>query len=575
MNARRVLLSAAAIVTLIGCGRAPQQPAPAAPPAPPPAAAPMAGMPPVPASLADWAKGAQLFDGLGSFHRRASTSSPDAQRYFDQGMRLLWAFNHDESTRSFARAAELDPKCAICLWGVALTVGPNYNQPMMAKARAQVAWDALQQADALAGGASPAEQALIAALGKRYAGPVALDPSNEGPLLKAYADAMRTAAQQFPGDDDVQTLFAEALMNTNAWKLWSRDGKPAAGTLEIVATLEAVLARNPQHPGATHSYIHAVEASPHPEKAVAAAERLGPMAPAAGHLVHMPAHIMQRVGRYEEAADANRKAAAADTAYFSRTRPPDYYPYYLGHNYQFLAYATAMEGRRAETLDAVRHLRDAVPESLMLGMAGIDWYGAEEYLAMVRFGLWDELLAVPAPNPQLKALTGGYLFGRTLALAAKGRQADAVQTLAQLEQLANEVPPDMPAGLSSAKEVLAVAVPLAQGRLAASAGRTDESLRLLADAVAREDALPYDEPADWFFPVRHLLGAELMKAGRAAEAERVYREDLRHNPDNGWSLFGLSQALAAQHKDAAAREAEARFRSAWQHADVTLSSSAL
>jgi predicted Zn-dependent protease len=248
---------------------------------------------------------------------------------------------------------------------------------------------------------------------------------------------------------------------------------------------------------------------------------------------------------------------------------------YLGHNYQFLAYATAMEGRRAETLDAVRHLREAVPESLMLEMAGIDWYGAEEYMAMVRFGLWDELLAAPAPNRELKALTGGYLFGRTLALAAKGRQADAEQTLAQLEQLANEVPADMPAGLSSAKDVLAVAVPLARGRLAASAGRTGEALKLLAEAVSREDALAYDEPADWFFPVRHLLGAELMKAGKAAAAERVYREDLKRNPGNGWSLFGLAQALAAQHKDAAANEAEARFRTAWQHADVTLTASTL
>ena len=572
MYIRRLLCTLTALAFLGSCGRAPRQAAPAAPP---PASAPMAAMPAVPASLADWAKGAQLFDGLGGFHRKVSSDSADAQRYFDQGMRLLWGFNHDESTRSFARAAELDPKCAICLWGVALTVGPNYNQPMMAQPRAQVAWDSLQQAVRLASGASQAEQALITALGKRYAGPVALDPSNEAPLLEAYAQAMRAAAKQFPADDDVQTLAAEALMNVNAWKLWGRDGKPAAGTLEIVATLEAVLARNPQHPGANHYYIHALEASPHPEKALAAAERLAPMAPAAGHLVHMPAHILQRVGRYEEAAEANRKAAAADTAYFGKTRPPDYYPYYLGHNYQFLAYATAMEGRKAETLDAVRHLREAVPESLMLGMAGIDWYGAEEYMAMVRFGLWDELLAAPAPNPQLKVLTGGYLFGRTLALAAKGRQADAEQTLVQLERLNAEVPADAPAGLSGAKDVLAIAVLLAKGRLAASAGRTNEALRLYADAVAREDALAYDEPADWFFPARHLLGAELMKAGLAAAAEAVYREDLKRNPDNGWSLFGLAQALTAQHKDREAKQAEARFRTAWQHADISLTSSAL
>ena len=563
---RVVAIVVVGTILLVACGRTP----PAAQ-----TAASLPDMPPAPADLAGWARGAQLFDGLGSFHRKITTKSAAAQSYFDQGMRLLWGFNHDESTRSFARAAELDPDCASCLWGVSLTVGPNYNQPLMAEARAKVAWATLQQAMKLRAHSSPVEQALIGALGKRYSGPVALDPSNEAPLLAAYADAMREVAKRFPRDFDVQTLFAESLMNLNAWKLWSRDGKPAQGTEEIVATLKSVLERDPTHPGANHYYIHALEASPHPAEAVAAAERLGSMMPAAGHLVHMPAHILQRVGRYEEAAEANRKAAAADAAYLAKTTPLDYYPMYVGHNYQFLAYSAAMEGRKAETLDAVRHFREAIPESLMLMMPGLDWYGTEEYLALVRFGLWDELLAAPAPNPKLQALCGGYLFARTLALAAKGRAAEARVALAELERLGKDVAADAPAALNSAKAVLGVAAAIARAKVAASEGQSDDALRGLADAVTQEDALAYDEPADWFFPVRHLLGAELLRAGKAAEAERVYREDLRRNAGNGWSLFGLAQALKAQGKDGESRKVDAQFRDAWQHADVTLTASAM
>jgi tetratricopeptide (TPR) repeat protein len=257
----------------------------------------------------------------------------------------LWAFNHDESTRSFARATQLDPDCAACYWGVALTVGPNYNLPVMALPRAQVAFDALTKAQKAAAHASPVDRALIDALAKRYPNAQPLDASNSAPILTAYAQAMKTVATQFPSDLDVQTLYAESMMNLNAWRLWTPEGKAAPGTEEIVATLESVLKRDPRHPGANHYYVHTLEASLHPDKAVAAAERLGGMMPAAGHLEHMPAHIMQRVGRYEEAAQANRKGAAADKSYFAKTQPPDYYAMYTGHNYQFLAYSAAMEGR--------------------------------------------------------------------------------------------------------------------------------------------------------------------------------------------------------------------------------------
>jgi tetratricopeptide (TPR) repeat protein len=539
---------------------------------PPPATEPAHEMGP-PQTVSQWADGARLFDKLGDFHRSATTRSPEAQKYFDQGMRLLWAFNHDESTRSFAQAARLDPACAICYWGVALTVGPNYNVPVMAEPRAKVAWEALQLAQKNAASGTAVEQALIGALGKRYKGVQALDPSNEGPVLADYANAMREVARQFPGDVDVQVLFAESLMNINAWKLWGADGKPAPGTTEIVATLEGVLKRDPAHPGANHYYVHAVEASPHPENAVAAAERLGGMMPGAGHLVHMPAHIMQRVGRYEDAAQANRKGAEADKAYLAQTKPLDYYGMYVAHNYQFLAYSAAMEGRKAEALAAARKTLESIPDEMLGMMPGMDWCVSETYPVMLRFGMWDELLAEPAPSPAFKARMGAYLYTRTAALAAKGRIAEAKVAAAALEKLNAEVPADYGACLNTARDVLAVAGLIAKASIARAEGRAAESIALLREAVAKEDRLAYDEPADWFFPVRHLLGAELLKAGKAKDAESVYRADLKRNPGNGWALFGLAQALRAQKKESTARRIDADFQKAWKNADVALQAS--
>jgi tetratricopeptide (TPR) repeat protein len=527
-----------------------------------------------PSTMAEWADGAQLFDGLGGFHRTVTTSSKEAQNYFDQGMRLLWAFNHDESSRSFAKAAQLDPGCAMCFWGVALTVGPNYNLPMMAEPRAKVAWQALQQAKANASHATPVEQALIGALAARYPDARPLDPLNEGPVLAAYAQAMQSAARNFPDDSDVQTLTAEALMNINAWKLWALDGTPTAGTEAIVALLEGVLAKDPQHPGANHYYIHAIEASPHPERAVAAAERLPGMMPAAGHLEHMPAHIMQRVGRYADAAAANRKGADADLGYFSKTKPPDYYVMYTAHNYQFLAFSTAMQGRKADTLDAARKSRGVISDEMLAAMPGADWYVAELYTAMVRFGMWDELLAEAAPDARLPGLAAGHRYARASALAAKGRADDAQAELVELEKLAAAAKADDSAGLNSAPDVIAVAVLVAKARIAQARGQDGAAIALLTEAAAKEDGLAYDEPSDWFFPVRHLLGAALLHDGKAQDAEAVYREDLRRHPENGWALYGLAQALSAQHKDADAVAVRQRFDKAWKDADVTLTASA-
>jgi tetratricopeptide (TPR) repeat protein len=526
-----------------------------------------------PRTLAQWAEGARRFAGLGDFHRRVTANSPDAQAYFDQGMRFLWAFNHDEATRSFAKAAEIDPQCAMCYWGAALTVGPNYNLPEMAQPRATVAWEARSAAQQHAAAATPVEQALIAALGQRYPGPQPLEPPNETPVLTAYAEAMESVAARFPDDDDIQTLTAEAMMNIHAWKLWSLDGAPAPGTEEILAILERVLAKDPRHPGANHYYIHAVEASPEPGKGVAAAQRLPGMMPAAGHLEHMPAHIMQRIGRYKDAAEANRYGIAADLAYYALTKPPDYYAMYTAHNYQFLAFSAAMEGRRAETIEAARQSRALIPDTMLLMVPGTDWYVAELYAALVRFGMWDEILAEPAPDPKLRGLTGGYLYAQAAALAAKGRIEEAKAQLAELGKLAAAVS-DGNAGLDRLKDVLAVAVLAAKGRIALAEGDAEDAIALLREAVAKEDRLAYTEPADWFLPNRHVLGAALVKAGRAAEAEALYRDDLKRHPNNGWALYGLMQSLQLQHRDTEARTVQQQFDAAWKNADVVLTASA-
>jgi tetratricopeptide (TPR) repeat protein len=531
-------------------------------------------MPGFPASVADWARGARLFEGLGSFHRAVTTTSPAAQRYFDQGMRFLWAFNHDESARSFAKAAELDPGCAACYWGVALTVGPNYNVPAMVEPRARVAFDAVHQAQQNASHSSPVEQALIEALAARYRTAQPLDPSNLTPVLTAYAEAMRKVAARFPDDLDVQTLCAESEMTVNAWKLWTPDGQPAAGTPEIVARLEGVLRRDPEHPGANHYYIHVMEASPDPGKATASAQRLTDMMPAAGHLVHMPAHIMQRIGRYEEAAEANRRGVKADQDYFASTSAPDYYAMYLAHNYAFLAFSAAMAGRKAETLAAAQSVAHTVPLDMVLMMGDSGWNLSLPYTTLVRFGLWDELIALGPPDKRAAGLTAAWLYGRGVGLAARGRIADAKTALAELHALSAATPAEAMAGLNSLKDVLAIAEPILAARIAASEKQDEEAIAQLRQAVAAEDRLSYNEPSDWFFPARHLLGAQLLISGRAAEAAGVYRDDLQRHPHNGWALYGLAAALKREGKSAEAARTRRELATAWEHADIQLQASA-
>ncbi|GAC1625240.1 MAG: hypothetical protein NVS9B10_11990 [Nevskia sp.] len=528
-----------------------------------------------PASLEAWAEGAPKLERLGDYRRAVTTSSEDSRRYFDQGLRLIYAFNHDEAVRAFAEALRLDPSCALCAWGAGEALGPNYNMPVMPD-RWKALWQAVQRAQALAPNAAPVEQALIAALAKRYSGPEPLDPAAMAPLNRAYSDAMREVAVRFPDDDDVQVFFAEALMTSNPWKLWSLDGQPSPGTGEIVATLEKVLARNPAHPGANHYYIHAVEASTQPERALASAGRLPGLMPGAGHIVHMPAHILQRVGRYAEASAANASGADADLAYLQQGRPPaySYYGMYLAHNYQFLAYSAAMEGRSAAAIEAAAKMRAVIPKEVLLSAPGLDWYVSEIYSTALRFGRWDALLAEPPPDPALPMLSAGWHYARAFAFVAKRRLAEAETERRALDQAAASIADDAPAGLNRAKDVLAVATRVIAARLAAAQGEQSKAVLLLREAAALEDRLAYDEPADWFVPVRHLLGAELLARGAAGEAEAVYREDLLRHPENGWALHGLAQALRAAGKADEADAVQERFDRAWRRADVPLQASA-
>ncbi|MGZ3449048.1 MAG: hypothetical protein ACXVEF_05590 [Polyangiales bacterium] len=532
---------------------------------------PMATQAP-PMTVTKLARGAVLFDDLGSFHRTV-TASPDAQKYFDQGIRLTYGFNHDEAARSYAKAAELDPDCAMCFWGVSLVLGPNYNVPMLPNA-AGTAWDSLQRAQSLAPRGTAVEQALIAALATRYKGPEALPPPAMEPFNKAYADAMRDVARRFPEDLDVQVLFAESLMDLRPWKLWSHEGQPGPETEEILATLEHVMARAPDHPGANHYYIHAIEASPHPEKGLPAAERLPATMPGAGHIVHMPAHIFQRVGRYADASAANERAAHVDLAYMSKVDPPGYYPMYLGHNYGFLAFSSSMEGRSVVSLAASRNAAKALPPEMLDMMPGMDFFVAAPLLAMVRFGKWDAILAEPRPDAKYPVLSGFWLHAHGMALVAKGRIADAQNDLAELHALAEKAPDDLRAGNNTAKDVFAVAAKVLEARVA-TVNHKPESLALWEQAVALGDKLSYSEPDDWFYPVRHFQGAALLQAGKAKAAEDVYREDLRRHPNNGWALYGLWQSLRMQKRTPEALTVKADFDRAWQKADITLTTTAL
>lgn len=525
-----------------------------------------------PLTLAQIAEDAAILPDLGTHERPVTTESTEAQAYFDQGLRLTYGFNHDEAARSYAKAAAIDPSCAACFWGVALVLGPNYNVPMLAN-RFGAAWEALERAQRAAPQATPVERALIDALARRYPGPEPVEPAAMAPYNQAYADAMAQVARDYPDDDDVQVMYAEALMDLRPWALWDADGTAAPGTQEIVATLETVLARNPEHPGANHYYIHAVEASKQPGRATAAADRLAALMPGAGHIVHMPAHIYQRTGRYADASQANRDAVAADERYIGRAPAWSYYGMYFAHNHGFLAYSASMEGRSEESLSAARAAAESFPPEMLSMMPGMDFFISEPLLVMVRFRRYDDILAEARPDGRYQTLTGLWLHAHGMALAATGELDGAASDLAELQALRDAIPEDLVAAQNSARAIVALGAAVLEATIAQL--RDDpKHHELWAEAVAQNDRMAYNEPADWFYPVRHFQGAALLEAKQYATAELVYREDLRQNPENGWALYGLHRALAAQKKPEAAR-ARARFERAWKNADHELTTTGL
>lgn len=511
-----------------------------------------------------------LYEGLDQYRYPISTRNAQAQRYFNQGLLLSYGFNHAEAARSFREAARLDPNCAMCYWGTALVLGPNINSGMDKDAVPQ-AWEALQTAIRLSQRSSTSvrEKALIQALAKRY---TAQPLDDRKPLDLAYVNAMRQVTKRYPNDLDVATLFAEALMDSMPWDYWQANGQPKPDAVEIFQTLESVLTRNPNHPGANHLYIHAVE-KVKPELALPSADRLMTLFPNAGHLVHMPSHIYIRTGRYHDAVLSNQRGIKADDAYLAQTQAQGIYPLaYKPHNHHFLWFAALMTGQSQIALDAAEQTAKVDPKLLGEGeLAGaLQHYSIIPLMTRVRFSQWDEILATPAPaQPYQKGI---WHYGRGMALLGKGQATQATEELKQLQAIAaNPALKDLKIwGFNSTASVLEIADHVLAGKLAVQEQQYEQAIAHLKAAVKLEDALVYTEPADWYQPTRQALATGLYKAGKFREAEQIYRADLKIYPDNGWSLYGLAQSLRAQGKTKEAQAIQARFQSAWQYADVSL-----
>jgi tetratricopeptide (TPR) repeat protein len=521
-----------------------------------------------------------LFEGMGPHERKVTTASREAQEYFDQALNWSFAFNHDEAIRSFKHATTLDPGCAMAWWGIAYANGPHINNPAMDEARSREAWDALQKAIALTQKVTPVERALIEALAKRYADPAAgkvpLTFEERGPLDRAYAEAMGKVAEQFPDDADVLALAAESLMDLRPWDLWDKTtGEPRPETPRVLALIEKALKLDPDHPGACHFYIHAVEASRHPELADAAADRLRTLVPASGHLVHMPSHIDVRTGRWSMAAEQNRQASRVDAKYRELSPRQDFYRLYMAHDDHFLAYACMMLGRREEAISAARAMASKIPEDWLRKNATIaDAYTPMEIEVLVRFGLWDQVLSHPQPPAFLPITTALWRFARSSALAAKGRVEEAVSEQAKFREQVATVPKEAMMAMNPAHTVLRIADLVLDGEIAFQKGDIDRAVARLGEAAAIEDTLNYIEPPDWVQPARHSLGAILVAAKRYDEAEKVYRTDLERWPENGWALFGLARCLKEKGSPEAAA-VEARFKKAWGHADTEIHATCL
>jgi tetratricopeptide (TPR) repeat protein len=506
---------------------------------------------------------------LGDHKFPVTTSSPRAQLFINQGMMLTYGFNHAEASRSFREAARLDPECAMAYWGMAFVLGPNINMPMRPKVEAE-AYELIQKAVSLKSNASEREQAYIDALAKRYS---ADEKPNRAALDRAYAEEMRKLHLRYPEDLDAAALYAESVMDLRPWNYWTRDMQPYPETVEVLRVLESVLERNPNHPGAIHFYIHTVEVA-RPELAEAGAERLARLAPGAGHLVHMPSHIYRRVGRYSDASKSNKDAIAADEDYITQCRAQGVYPLaYYPHNIHFLWDSASMEGRGQVAIAAARKASSSIPEGAWRDIPLLHQFVVAPLFSYTRFGKWELILSEPSPPEDSLFWTGVWHYTRGLAFMATGKLGEASKELGILRGIAEDKSLDgyrVTFSRNGAKAILEIATAVLEGELAAKRGDYEKAIAQLHRGVLLEDNLIYNEPPDWHVPVRQSLGAVLLEAGRPAEAEAVYWQDLQLNRENGWSLFGLMQSLRAQGKEEQAVLVEKRFRKAWSQADVTL-----
>lgn len=516
---------------------------------------------------------AQRFEEIGPYRRPVTTSSDEAQRYFDQGLAWMYSFNHDEAIRSFAKAAELDPDCAMAWWGISICEGPNYNDPVMTDERSGAAWSALKEAEARAASASPVERGLIEALAARYAFPW---PEDRTALNEAYAAAMEELLARFPDDPEVGTLYGESLMVLRPWQLYTIDRLPEADTAKITSALEAVLEKHPNNPGANHLYIHAVEPSLEPERALPAADRLRNQIPVSGHMNHMPSHIYVQTGDWDKSIVQNRAAMRRDTAYLERSPDQGIQHMYIVHNAHMLAYSAMMVGQETEAMEAARSMLPGVPEQMLPAVADfVDLWMSSVYDVQKRFGRWDAILAEPAPPETLPITTAIWRAHRAIALAAKHEFEDAEAEYERFKEARDAFPEDKMSGSDATRRILEVSDHFIRGEIALQRGQWDRAIAALEQAVEVEDSLSYGEPPQWLQPTRHTLGAVLLKAGRPADAEAVYLEDLERWPGNGWSLLGLSRSLRAQGKLEAAAAAQTRYEAAWKGADRPVTSSCL
>ncbi len=522
--------------------------------------------------------GAPLFEGMGDYHMQITTADLDAQRYFDQGMVLAFGFNHAESIRSFRAAQTLDPGCAMCFWGEALATGPNINvtnngKAIMAPADRASARAAIDQALALMDGLTPKEQDWIRALDQRYDGQA---DTPRDPLDRAWADALADMAERYPDDTTVASVYAEALMNTMPWNYWGPDGEAKPDTQAVIASLEAVMAADPNHPLGLHLYIHALEASSNVAKAEAAADRLANLVPGSGHLVHMPSHIYFRVGRYQDSALANIRAAEVDEAYIAQCNAQGFYPaLYYPHNIHFLWASATMQGQSALSLDSARRVVANVRVEQVEQFPTIQFFRTVPMLSLVRFARWEEILAEPEPYEPFAFARAIWHYGRGVAHAALGDAEAALVELAAIEQLEPEVDEIFMGNVYPARDLLEIAKSLLRGEMAYRSGDAETAVLAFEEAVALQDALPYTEPPFWYYPTRQSLGAALLASDRVAEAQAVFEKDLAQYPMNGWAMFGLAEALRRQGDAAEAEKIRARFETVWQFADVSLATSIL